>query len=137
LFAIFYIVKILVAYDGSDNSKKALFFILNLLRKEDEIYLVTVVKEAPKSPEQKIIQEREEAEEKQKQVLKDLEGYKVTTEILESPDVSSAIIEYCKKINCNMIVTGSRGLTGLKKVILGSVSSALVSKADVPVLVVK
>ncbi|BFH72761.1 universal stress protein [Sulfurisphaera javensis] len=130
-------MKILIAYDGSDHSKKAVFFTLNFIKKEDEIYLVTVIKEAPKSPEQKIIQAREEAEQKQKEVLKDLEGYKVTAEILESPDVSSALIEYCKKVNCNMIVTGSRGLTGLKKAILGSVSSELVSKSDIPVLVVK
>jgi len=130
-------MKIVVAYDGSENAKRALFFVLKLIKKEDEINLVTVIKEAPRSPEQKIIQEREEALEKQKEVIKELEGYKVHSEILESADVAEAVIEYCNKINCDMIVTGSRGLTGLKKTILGSVSSSLVSKSKVPVLVVK
>jgi len=130
-------MKIIIAYDGSENAKRALFFTLKLIKKEDEINLVTVVKEAPRSPEQKIIQEREEAMEKQKEVIKDLEGYKVTTEVLESPDVTDALIEYCSKINCDLIVTGSRGLTGLKRTIMGSVSSSLISKSKVPVLVVK
>ncbi|MEM3293340.1 MAG: universal stress protein, partial [Metallosphaera sp.] len=49
----------------------------------------------------------------------------------------SSIIDYCNKIECDLIVTGSRGLTGLKKVVLGSVSSSLVNKSSIPVLVVK
>jgi nucleotide-binding universal stress UspA family protein len=36
-----------------------------------------------------------------------------------------------------MIVTGSRGLSKIKRAILGSVSSELVAKSPVPVLVVK
>nr|WP_256201967.1 universal stress protein [Sulfuracidifex metallicus] len=59
------------------------------------------------------------------------------TKVLESNDVVGSIVEYCKQINCNLIVTGSRGLSGIKKAILGSVSSEIVSKSDVSVLVVK
>lgn len=130
-------MKIVVAYDGSEHAKKALFFALKFLKKDDEIYLVTVVKEAPRSPEQKIIQGREEALEKQKEVTKELEGYKVTNEVIESQDVALALVEYCSKVNCDMIISGSRGLTGLKKAIMGSVSSDLLNKSKVPVLVVK
>lgn len=130
-------MKVIIAYDGSEHSKKALFFALKLLRKEDEIHLVTVVREAPKSPEQKIIENETKAKEILESVKLELEGFKVKTKILESADVADAIIEYCKQIECDMVITGSRGLTGLKKAILGSVSSALVSKADFPVLVVK
>ena len=130
-------MKYLVAYDGSEYSKKAISFLLKILKKGDEIYLVTVVKEPPKSPEQKIIEERSKAEEMQKEIVKDLSDFNVKTEILESLDVPDAVIEYCSKINCDMIVTGSRGLTGLKKVIMGSVSQAILNKSHVPVLIVK
>lgn len=130
-------MKVIIAYDGSEHSKKALFFALKLLRKEDEMHLVTVIREAPKSPEQKIIENETKAKEMLESVKPELEGFKVNTKILESADVADAIIEYCKQIKCDMVITGSRGLTGLKKAILGSVSSALVSKADFPVLVVK
>ncbi|MEM0165780.1 MAG: universal stress protein [Saccharolobus sp.] len=130
-------MKVVIAYDGSDNSKKAIFFALKLVKLEDEIHLITVVREAPRSPEQVIIQNEQKAMELQKEVIKELEGYKIVPKILESNDVSDAIIQYCGNIRCDLIVTGSRGLTGLKKVILGSVSNALVSKSNVPVLVVK
>ncbi|TRM80385.1 universal stress protein, partial [Sulfolobus sp. D5] len=43
-------MKVVVAFDGSDRSKKALFFVIRLIKSDDEIHLVTVIKEAPKSP---------------------------------------------------------------------------------------
>ncbi|TRM80390.1 hypothetical protein DJ524_07805 [Sulfolobus sp. D5] len=73
----------------------------------------------------------------QNEVIKELEGYRVVSKILESNEVAEALIQYCNNIGCDLIVSGSRGLTGIKKAILGSVSSELVSKANVPVLVVK
>jgi nucleotide-binding universal stress UspA family protein len=130
-------MKVVLAYDGSDYSKKAVFFALRFLKKEDEIYLVTVVKEAPKSPEQVIIDSEEKAKRSIDEIKSELEGYNVKEKILESNDVADSLIGYCKEIGCDLIVTGSRGLTGLKKVIIGSVSSALVSKSPYPVLVVK
>jgi nucleotide-binding universal stress UspA family protein len=36
-----------------------------------------------------------------------------------------------------LIVTGSRGMTGFKKMLLGSVASGVVTYANCPVLVVK
>ncbi|AWR97532.1 universal stress protein [Acidianus sulfidivorans JP7] len=131
-------MKVILAYDGSDYSKKAVFFSLRFLKKEeDEIHIVTVVKEAPKSPEQRIIESEEKAKELLDSISSETAGFNVKTKILESNDVADAIIDYCKQINCDLVITGSRGLTGLKKAIMGSVSSALVSKADFPVLVVK
>jgi Universal stress protein UspA and related nucleotide-binding proteins len=130
-------MKYVVAYDGSEYSKKAISFLPKILKKEDEVYLVTVVKEPPKSPEQKIIEERSKAEEVQKEIMKELSDFKVKADILESLDVPDAIIEYCSKIGCDIIVTGSRGLTGLKRIVLGSVSQAILNKSHVPVLVIK
>jgi nucleotide-binding universal stress UspA family protein len=130
-------MKIVLAYDGSDNSKKAVLFSLRFIKKEDEIHVVTVVKEAPKSPEQKIIESEERGSKILDEIKSEIEGFDVKTKVLESTDVTDAIIEYCKEIGCDLIVTGSRGLTGIKKAIMGSVSSSLVSKSPYPVLVVK
>ncbi|AWR99251.1 universal stress protein [Metallosphaera hakonensis] len=130
-------MKIVLAYDGSDHAKKALLFTLKLMREVDELYLVSVVKEIPRSPEQVILESSKKAEEALDAIKNEIEGYKVTTKVLEAPDVASSVIEYCNKIECDLIVSGSRGLTGLKKIVLGSVSNALISKSDVPVLVVK
>jgi len=130
-------MKIVLAYDGSDYSKKALLYALKLMKEKDEIHVVTVVKEVPRSPEQVIVESETKAEKMLEEIKREIEGYSVKTKILEGSDVASALVEYCKKIECNMIVTGTRGLTGVKKAILGSVSSALVNKSDVPVLVIK
>ncbi|ABP94430.1 MULTISPECIES: universal stress protein [Metallosphaera] len=130
-------MKIVLAYDGSDYARKALLFALKLMRDIDELHMVTVVKEIPRSPEQVTIENDKKAEEALNAVKKEIEGYKVVTKVLESADVPSAIIDYCNKIECDLIVTGSRGLTGIKKIVLGSVSSELVSRSNIPVLVVK
>ncbi|BCU69370.1 universal stress protein [Stygiolobus caldivivus] len=130
-------MRYVVAYDGSEHSRKAVMFLLKILKKEDEVHLVTVVKEPPKSPEQKIIEERSKAEEMQKEIQKDLSDFSVKLNILESLDVPEAVIEYCEKVNCDVIVTGSRGLTGLKKIVMGSVSEAILNKSHVPVLIIR
>ncbi|BBG25444.1 universal stress protein [Sulfuracidifex tepidarius] len=130
-------MKVVLGFDGSEHSKKALGMVLTLLKKEDELHIVSVIKEAPRSPEQVIIESEEKAKNSLNSLKESIKEFPVFTEVLESNDVADSIIEYCKKINCNMIVTGSRGLSGIKKTILGSVSSEIMNKSDIPVLVVK
>jgi|ECHhosMinimDraft_1075155.scaffolds.fasta_scaffold00433_6 nucleotide-binding universal stress UspA family protein len=132
-------MKVVVAYDGSSHSKKALSFLVNLMAEKGwEIHLVTVAREAPRTPEGVVIHDVSHAESIQEEASKVLPpGINVVRKVLESPDVAGAIVGYCEEVKCGIIVTGSRGLTGLRRVILGSVSSALVDKSKVPVLIVK
>jgi nucleotide-binding universal stress UspA family protein len=48
-----------------------------------------------------------------------------------------AIVEYAERENIDLIVISSRGLTGFRKLLLGSVASGVVTYAHCPVLVVK
>lgn len=130
-------MKIVLAYDGSDYAKKAVLFTLKIMREVDELHLISIIKEIPRSPEQVVLESEKKAEESLEQIKREIQGYKVVSKVLEGSDVASSIIDYCNKIECDLIVTGSRGLTGLKKVVLGSVSSSLVNKSSIPVLVVK
>jgi nucleotide-binding universal stress UspA family protein len=50
--------------------------------------------------------------------------------------VWKAIIETADHHQAKMIVVGSRGLTGIRSILLGSVSSAVVHHADQPTLVI-
>jgi nucleotide-binding universal stress UspA family protein len=50
--------------------------------------------------------------------------------------VPEAIIDDAADVGASAIVIGSRGLTGLKSVLLGSVSHAVVQHSDTPVIVV-
>lgn len=51
--------------------------------------------------------------------------------------VVKEIVDYAHKNKIDMIVVGSRGLSGMKKMLLGSVASGVVTYAHCPVLVAK
>ena len=65
-------------------------------------------------------------------------GIAVKTEIPEAvSSVVETIINHATKENIDLIIVGTRGLGGFKKMLLGSVSSGIVSHAHCPVLVVR
>ena len=51
--------------------------------------------------------------------------------------VAEVICRVAQERDCDLIVVGSRGLTGFKRLMLGSISNAVAAKAPCPVLVVK
>lgn len=51
--------------------------------------------------------------------------------------VPEVICHVAQERDCDLIVVGSRGLTGFKRLMLGSISNAVAAKALCPVLVVK
>ena len=62
----------------------------------------------------------------------------VKTDIIVSvTSVVKEIAVYAKKNNIDVIVVGSRGMSGFKKMLLGSVASGVVTFAHCPVIVVK
>lgn len=63
-----------------------------------------------------------------------LDAQPQTTE--RNGSVASAILDAADELDAEAIVLGSRGLTGVKSLLLGSVSHAVVQHADRPVLVV-
>src|SRR5438876_7535776 len=66
------------------------------------------------------------------------QGIHVKTEIPEAvSSVVETIINHATKENVDLIIVGTRGLGGFKKMLLGSVSSGIVSHAHCPVLVVR
>jgi nucleotide-binding universal stress UspA family protein len=74
-------------------------------------------------------------------VLKEMEDTrgKFRSEILEDPfsKVENAIIKYAENENVDLIVMGSKGRSGIKRTLLGSVASAVLSYARCPVLIVR
>lgn len=63
---------------------------------------------------------------------------KVKTDVIVGiSSVVKEILEYAEKNKIDMIVIGSRGLSGFKKMLLGSVASGVVTYAHCPVLVAK
>ena len=62
---------------------------------------------------------------------------KIKTDIIASVRVADAIVNYAKDKNIDLIVTGTRGRGKLKSVLLGSVTSDVVTYAHCPVLIAK
>jgi len=51
--------------------------------------------------------------------------------------VVKKIVEYAEKQDVDLIVIGTRGMSGIKRTLLGSTASGVVTYAQCPVLVVK
>lgn len=64
------------------------------------------------------------------------DGVEVTGVAIERP-AWAAILEEAEKLPADLIVMGTRGLTGIKHVALGSTAERVVRKARCPVLTVK
>ena len=57
--------------------------------------------------------------------------------IMAKRSAVSTMLDYAEEQNINLIVVGTRGRSGIKKMLLGSIASGLVTYAACPVLVVK
>jgi nucleotide-binding universal stress UspA family protein len=60
-----------------------------------------------------------------------------TDVIVTGRSIVAEIVTYAESKNFNLIITGTRGKTGLKRMLLGSVASGVVTYAYCPVLVVR
>lgn len=145
--------RILVAVDGSDNSKRAAEWAVDIAKREgSSLFVVSIVpvptystasvqEGAGSAPIKEFVDKaRSEAEGFVKDVVNmaTKESIKVRGETIENvPSVPEAITDYADEWKVELIVVGTRGLGGFKRLLLGSVSSALVSHATCSVLVVR
>lgn len=66
------------------------------------------------------------------------DGLEVKSTIIEdSRSVVQSIIEYADREGIDLIIIGTRGLSGFKRLLIGSVSSAVVEHANCNVMVVR
>ncbi|MDH7517129.1 MAG: universal stress protein [Candidatus Thermoplasmatota archaeon] len=144
--------KMLIAYDGSDASKKAIKTALECADREDEIILLTVVPaelaEAsftkmllPTIDFSQIIKSgtfKEKAMESLSKVAKEIEGeVKKVDIIVESGDPADEILMVAKRLEVDMILIGYKGYGKEGRFLLGSVTDKVVRHAGVSVLVVR
>ena len=87
-------------------------------------------------PEGVIEGARREAQRQLEQVAKQMSGLQVTTELASTP-AHAALVDAATRLPADLIVTGSRGLTGLKHALLGSVAERTVRYAPCSVLTVR
>jgi len=148
------IKKMLVAIDGSETAAKALDYALNLAEKcGAEVQIISVV------PPVESIMPRftlatppstvyttfiDEVEKRLKNVLSEAlkearekrPNLKISTKLITGRPADT-IIQTAKEENVDLIVVGSRGLSGVEEIVLGSVSDRVADYATCPVLIVK
>ena len=84
-----------------------------------------------------------EAEQNAQARLADIEqtflnhGIKINTCIVRSVPPATGILNVADEIHADMIIMGSHGRTGLKKLFLGSVAQEVLGSSHIPVLIVK
>ncbi len=151
------LTKILVPYDGSKYSSKALTKAMELAHNLDsEIFLITVVNVGYISPPgmlhglARTKSERATIKKYAKSVKGDAEKMLLDAQkkcqakgisssiIIKEGDIAGEILDYSKKKKITLIVIGSQGLHGISKIkTLGSVSRKVSENASCPVLIIR
>jgi nucleotide-binding universal stress UspA family protein len=130
---------ILVGYDGSDGSRQAADLAANLATKfAAQVVVLCSFKHQSRTIESgaKATKEIEEANELADSVVQRLtyDGIPTEKEVLEGP-AATAILTVAEVRGVDLIVLGSRGLTAVGELLLGSTSEKVVRHAKVPVLI--
>lgn len=148
--------RIVLATDGSGNAGRAARVAIELARRNgSELVVVHAIAPAvtpmpaPLPPTAGTFgafmdaydkRSREEAGKLIREVV-DLareQGLHVRGEILDAPEsVVEQLVDFAKNERADLIVAGTRGLSGFRKLLLGSVSGGLVSHAPCAVLIVR
>ena len=151
--------RILVAIDGSIPSMHAVDYAISIAIKNNSQLFVLYVIDAYKYPHlpssiilaptfgtEKYLEERSEAEklmdkikEKFKLKINDYtKSEEPETKIIEgAKSAATTIMEFAETKNVDLIIIGSKGRTGFKKLLLGGVSSSIIKNAYCPVLVIR
>jgi nucleotide-binding universal stress UspA family protein len=142
--------KILVAVDGSETSMDAADHAIDLAKMYNaELTALTVSHISLSSyglaaPPDAIKQRKEKHEIESKRWFDELNqsarrnNIQFKTELIDSQmSIEGAIVEYAEENGIDLIILGTRGRSGIKKLLLGSVASGVISYATCAIMVVK
>lgn len=137
--------KLLVPFDGSEQSLKALELAIGFAKGEGAELKVLNVAEyvpVPGEPTSTIFLIDQGVRQLQALTIKKAEyllkkhGAKAEL-VAEKGHPADVILDYAKKAKCDLIIMGNRGVSGLERFLLGSVSDSVVHHAHCAVLIVR
>lgn len=142
-------VNILVPTDFSDLSKVSIDFAVKVANKLDAnitlLHVVNVIQATRASMrlrlealEEEIISiAKEDIHKLQLDVLKSIKTpYPVKTKVVKGTSFNDTVKREAKKLRSGLIVMGTRGASGIRKVVIGSNTASLIEVSHIPVLVV-
>lgn len=138
---------ILVPYDGSNPSAKALIKAVELAKSNAGIHLTVahVINLQPfimgdmafSQPEGYQEQLDEQGKELLNSIQSTLADVPLSNVVILAGSPAEAIVDFAESNNCDLIMMGSRGLGAIKEWMLGSVSHNVVQHSKIPVMIVK
>jgi nucleotide-binding universal stress UspA family protein len=148
--------KILIGIDGSDSSFNAANYAIDLSKKfNSEIILLSIVPSKIHHGDssgvfgmvsQSYLNDYKiGAENWFKEIINQTDNEdnieankKIKTDVITTPfSIAASILNYAEERDVDLIVIGTRGKSGIKKMLLGSVASDVVTYSYCPVLVIK
>ena len=133
----------MVATDGSRNSFRAGKLAIKLAKKTgSQLIIVSVIATPPymiAGPRYFSTARRKWHKKWTDQILNLARsgGVKASAQILQSDSVVKSLLDFASSKKVDLLVVGSRGLGTFKRLIIGSVSSAVVNHSSCSVVVVK
>jgi nucleotide-binding universal stress UspA family protein len=133
-------MRIVVGYDGSESAKRALERASSVATDQDQVLVVAAAESHARSAitegahlDPSEIQRRRDDLDEARAFLSE-RGVEAET-IEAQGDPGAVIVEAAN--DADLVIVGTRGLNPLKRILLGSVSSKVVHRADCDVLVVR
>jgi len=133
--------RILVGFDGSEGSENALNKAMMLIDESGELILLAVI---PIPSDKNLLDQKAYELMKKKAhnlieiVIRDIGSHEFEiTGIVEEGDVAAKIIDIASKLDCDLIVLGSKGTSELGIYTIGSIANKVVQYAHKPVMVVR
>jgi len=135
--------RILVAIDGSESAKKAftksIFLALKCNAKLDLVHVVPCELGGDSATTFELI---EQLQTKAKLILEEYRKEAIKNNIpievmLKQGDPAQIIIEIANTENYDLIITGSRGMSAFKELLIGSVTLKVIHHVHCPVMVVR
>ena len=140
-------MKIVLAADGSNCTKKALAYLVtheNLAGPDDEVLVLNVQPALPPRVRSAVGADvvKDYQEEEAEKVLKPIRRFMDKHDIRYRCEwtvgqPAEQILRTVKKNKAHMVVMGTHGHGAIGRALLGSVATKLVAEAEVPVLLVK
>jgi nucleotide-binding universal stress UspA family protein len=146
--------KILVTIDGSENSKKAADYASSFAKKYNAQLIILYVLYSelgfaysnllgvttPKAIEDALETQKKDVQKWFDEIRSKLKNTNISVTdkiIISVSSIVGEIIGFADKEKVDLIILGTRGRTGFKKLLLGSVAEGVVTHSSCPVMVIR